>query len=400
MMGGGAFGGGMMGNPYMMGGGMMNPYMMGGGMNPYMMGGGYGYPGGAQAPAGSPFATPASVAQPNVGTSPGGVTTATGATGTDQTGQYMGNMGYPGAFNPNAPRVVPNPFNNSLMIQARPADYEQILKLLRDMDIPPRQVLIDARIYEVTLDNAFSSGIAATFQDKSTGTAAHHFFGALTGAGATNLTDGFLVGRTKELLAAVQLLETEQKARSLAAPSVIATDSIAANINVGEEVPVLTAQAVTGAQQGGTSLFANTVSNVNTGVTLNITAQVNPSGIVTLMINQDVSAPGPPPAGGPQSSTFSKRTVNTQVTVQDGDTIAIGGIIQETNGFSTTGIPGLNRIPILGAAFGSRSYTKHRSELIIFMTPHVIYDTNQIQEASDQLEQNLKMLRRHIKDEQ
>ena len=396
MMGGGMMGGGMMGgmNPYMMGGGMM------GGMNPYMMGGGaYGgmYTGGGMS---SPFAaTPSSIAQPNTSASPSGIGTSTGAP--DQTGQYLGNSPYPGAINPNMPRIVPNPFNNSLMIQAKAGDYEQIVKLLREMDVPPRQVLIDAKIYEIDLSRGFSSSIAAALQDNGTsGATGHHGLASLSGGGAVNLTDGFLVGRTKELLTAVQLLESEQKAKSLSAPSVIATDSIPATINVGVEVPVLTAQAVTGAQQNGTSLFANTVSNVSTGVTLSITAQVNPSGIVTMQISQDVSSPEAPAAGGIQSPSFSKRSVQTQVTVQDGDTIAIGGIIQESTGFNTTGIPGLNRLPVVGALFGSRSYSKSRTELVIFMTPRVIYDTNQIQEASEQLQQDLHELRRTIRDNQ
>lgn len=400
-MGGGMMGGGMMGggmSPYggMMGGGMM------GGMNPYgggMMGGMSPYGGGYAAQqlptmgAATPFAAPGAVTATTGGTP--------GAPGSpDQTGQYLGYSQVPGAANPRIPRVVPNPFNNTLMIQATAQDYEQIVKLLRDMDLPPRQVLIDARIYEIDLGNNLSTSLAATLQDKGTSTdrAAHHIIGSLAGA-ATNLTDGFLVGRTKELLTAVQALEGETKAKIISAPSVIATDSIPASINVGVEVPTLTAQAVTSAQQGGNSLFANTVSDRNTGVTLNITAQINPSGIVTLLINQEVSAPQAPAAGGIQSPSFSKRSVQTQVTVQDGDTIAIGGIITESNTFSTSGIPYLNHLPLIGAAFGSRSYAKARTELIIFMTPRVIYDTNQIQEASDQLKDNVKRLKRMIRDQ-
>ncbi len=164
-------------------------------------------------------------------------------------------------------------------------------------------------------------------------------------------------------------------------------------------MPVLTAQAVTGAQQNGSSLFANTISQVNTGVTLSTTANVNQSGIVTLIINQEVSSPQAPPAGGIQSPSFSKRMVQTQVTVQDGDTIAIGGIITESNTYSTAGLPFLNRIPVIGAFFGNRSYSKSRSEMIIFMTPHVIYDTNQIQEASQELQDRMKRLRRWVKEE-
>src|SRR5271166_4218905 len=145
--------------------------------------------------------------------------------------------------------------------------------MLREMDLPPRQVLIEARIYEIQLGKNFTSSVAANYQNKGASgdsSTSHNFLASLSG-GTTNLTDGFLVGRAKELLVAVQLLESENKAKTLSDPSIIATDSIPATINVGDSVPVLTAQAVTGAQSGGTSLFANSVSNVNTGVTLNIT---------------------------------------------------------------------------------------------------------------------------------
>ena len=131
---------------------------------------------------------------------------------------------------------------------------------------------------------------------------------------------------------------------------------------------------------------------------MNILARVNPSGIVTLIINQDVSTPIPPAAGGIQSPSFSKRTVQTQVTVQDGDTIAIGGIIDEKSTVSTGGIPFFEHLPWVGAAFGSHSTSKSRTELIIFFTPRVIYDMNEVNEASDELKGRVKMLKRMVKE--
>ena len=135
---------------------------------------------------------------------------------------------------------------------------------------------------------------------------------------------------------------------------------------VGQEVPTLSSQAVAGGvQSGGSSVFANTITNRNAGVTLTVNARVTPSGVVTMLINQEVSSPQAPAAGSIQSPSFSRRNVQTQVTVQDGDTIAIGGIITESNPPSSAGIPGLHKIPIVGSVFGSRSYSKERSELII-----------------------------------
>ena len=95
-----------------------------------------------------------------------------------------------------------------------------------------------------------------------------------------------------------------------------------------------------------------------------------------------------------QSPSFSQKAVSTQVTVQDGDTIAIGGIIQETNTEASSGIPVLHKIPVVGTLFGSKSFSKERTELVIFLTPRVIYDTNQIGEATQELKDRMKKLQK------
>ena len=213
------------------------------------------------------------------------------------------------------------------------------------------------------------------------------------------MTAGLLVGRSRELLGFLTAQEATGKARVISAPSVIATDSIPASINVGTEVPTLAAQAVSPIQSGGSSLFTNSIVNRQSGVTLNVLARVNPTGIVTLMINQEVSAPQPPAASSAiQSPSFSRRSVQTQVTVNDGDTIAIGGIIQESDTTASAGVPLLHRIPGLGALFGNKSTSKERTELIVFMTPRVIYDTTEITEASDELKARVRDLRKLIKE--
>jgi general secretion pathway protein D len=344
---------------------------------------GYGFPGAGQGPL---FGTGAA---PPAGTS----TSGAGRTGTkDQTGQYL-TGGY-GQF-PRIPHIIPNPIDNTLLIQSTPQEYQQIVKLLREVDIPPRQVLIDAKIYEVSMTGAFASGVSAALRQKSGTGGDRQLLGAFSSAGVA-LSAGALVGASRDLLGFLSLAETEGHAKVVSSPSVIATDSIGASVNVGTEVPTLTAQAVTGVQSGGNSLFANSIQSRNSGVTLNITARVNPSGVVTLYINQEVSAPIPPAPGSIQSPSFSKRNVSTQVTVQDGDTIAIAGIINESNSMSTAGIPVLHRIPIVGSVFGSRSYTRERTELVIFMTPRVIYDTNQMVDATEELKSRLKRVTKYI----
>ncbi len=268
-------------------------------------------------------------------------------------------------------------------------------------------MLIEAKIYEVDLTGSFSAGVEAFLQlngaTNSAGITSTKLLGtsSVAAAGGAVLSAGTLVGQSRQLLAMLSLSETRSKAKVLSSPSVIATDSIPASITVGDSVPTLTSQAVNpGITTGGNSLFTQTVSNTSTGIGLNILARVNSSGIVTMVINQDVTAPVATTTSTINSPSFSQRNVSTQVTVQDGDTIAIGGIIMENSTDSVTGIPLLDRIPYLGFAFGSKTTTKSRTELIVFLTPRVIYDTNQISDASQELKDRMRGLRRMISDDQ
>jgi general secretion pathway protein D len=324
----------------------------------------------------------------------GAFPTAASGSNTDLTGSYLGNNQGGSAPGSRIPHVIPNPFDNTLLIQGTPQEYEQIGNLLRQLDVPPRQVLIDAKIYEVDLTGAFSAGVTSYLETKDTGTVSR-VLNATAGASGLGLSVGALVLKSHELLGVLQASEATQNARVISAPSIIATDSIPATMNVGQSVPVLSSQAVVGGvTTGGTSPFASTVNNVSTGVTLAITARVNSSGVVTMMINQQVSSPVAPSTGGIQSPSFQNRSFDTQLTVQDGDTVAIGGFIQETYSQSSAGVPILHRIPILGAAFGSKSISKARTELIVFLTPRVIYDTNQITDATDEIKSSLKRIQK------
>jgi len=401
------YGGGMMGGMGMMGGGMFPGMgMMGMGMMPgmgmgmmpgmgmMMPGMGYGMPGYGAPQAGAPGSTAGSIA---------------GGAGANQTGTYMGQDPMASMFGGGGkgPRIVPNPFDNSLLIQCSEQEYQQILRLLEKLDVPPRQVLIEARIYEVSLTGAFSAGVqsylqrqtAASGTPRDATTASRQLLANATGTGI-QMTAGLLVGQSRELLSFLVSQETTGRSKVIANPSVIATDNLAAAISVGSDVPTLSSSATTGLQQGGTSLFANNIQSRATGVNFSITPRILPSGIVSMEINQDVSSPIPTPAGVPNlnSPSFSRRNVSTSVTVQDGDTIAIGGIIQESDTLSSSGIPFLHRLPYLGFAFGGKSTTRQRTELIVFITPRVIYDVVDLVDASEEIRAKLKKLNKIIKD--
>jgi general secretion pathway protein D len=389
-MGGGGYGGmggyGGVGG-YGMGG--MGGYGMGGyGMGGYGMGGigGMGnYGGGILNGIGSSVA--------GAGTTLGNANgQPAGGSSSDLTGLRLGTSGV-GQSGNRAPHVVPNPFDNTLLVQGTPQEWEQINSLLRQLDVPPRQVLIDAKIYELDLTGAFSAGVQSYLDAKDTGPVSR-VLNAAAGGNGLALSVGALVLKSHELLGVLNLAESTHQARVISSPSIIATDSIPAVMNVGQDVPVLTSAgvAVTG------SSF-NSVSSRSTGVTLNITARVNSSGVVTMQVDQDVSEPQGNTSSNIDSPSFSQRSFHTQVTIQDGDTIAVGGFIGESRVNDSTGVPFLHRIPILGAAFGSKSISKSRTELIVFITPRVIYDTNQIQEATDEIKGSLKRIQKMMDQE-
>jgi general secretion pathway protein D len=393
----GGYGGGYGGYGGYGGMGMGMPGMMG------MYGGG-GYGGYNQV-----YGAPLTATSPQAAAASGLASIAPGAS-TDQTGQYLTASGQTNRPMQRIPHIIPNPFDNTLLVQATPTEWESISRLLRQLDVPPRQVLIEAKIYSVDLSGDLSGGVDSYLQHldgsasavptapggaSRTPLAANNF----NMGGLSTLTAGFLVGHSRALLAIVTAQESRNKAKVVQAPAIIATDSIPATINVGEDVPTLTATAAaSGVQQNGSTPFANTIGSRSTGVSLNITPFVNSSGIVTMMINQSVSAPQQTTTSNIGSPSFATKSVNTQVTVQDGDTIAIAGIINDSTTSATSGIPFLNRIPVLGAAFGAKSYTTARSELIVFITPRVIYDTNQLQEASEELKAKVKSLQSDIKE--
>ena len=390
-------GGGGSGYCGCMGGCMGGDGVMGGGM------GGYGGMGSYQSAA-SPFS---STMGNSSSTQAGNLTGSAVAAGADQTGSYL-NPNSTGGSNYRGPRIIPNPFDNTVLVQSTPEEWEQISRLLVQLDVPPRQILVEAKIFEVTLTGELSYGVQSYLQSKGaavpSGFTAPGQAGGFLGSavnGAVNLTGGLLVGHSRELLSALTAMESTGKAKTINEPSLIATDSIPAVMNVGSTVPTLSSSVASGVQSGGNTLFANNISNVSAGVTLMINARVNSSGIVTMLINQQVSDAVPPSASSAiQSDSFSNRSFQTQITLQDGDTIAIGGIIQEQDTESSGGIPFLHRIPILGAAFGNKTKNTSRTELIVFFTPHVIYDTTGLAEATDDLKAGLKHMKKELKQAQ
>ena len=374
--GGGGYGGGGYGGGF--GGGLGGGFSTGGiggrggGRGGYGGGRGGGYGGG-----GGIVRLPGAL----LGAASGGVEPGAMA---DQTGALLGAEAVASQGATVGIRIVPDVINNLIVVQATQQEWEVIRKTLRQLDFPPRQVLIDAQVYEVSLSGALSSGVSAFLSSRGgTGALNERKLTGDFGAGALNLSMGALVGATRELALFLQASQSDGRTKIISAPSIIATDNIPATITSGQTVQLRASEGLT---QAGSALI-NTITNVQTGITLSITPRVNASGIVTMEVNQEVSVPLP-------GNSIDRRSVQTQVTVADGDTVALGGVMQETNIYSRDRVPFLGKIPFLGGLFGNTSISKAKTELIVLITPRVIYDENEIVTATAELKSRLRGLRR------
>jgi general secretion pathway protein D len=318
-----------------------------------------------------------------------------------------------GAFNPagaqgtaaapeSALRIITDPVSNSVIVQSTAQEYAEIARTLEKLDVLPRQVMIEARVYEVNITGALSFGLEYSLTQRSSSSPSNGLASTLTGP-TTSL--GFQAGTyigTQQLLGFLNASENRSRVKTLSAPTVLAIDSTDARIQVGASVPVLTSQGLAqGGQIAGNSLYTSTVSNQDTGIILTVTPRISSTGLVSLTISQDITNEVPAPASaGIQSPSFSKRTISTHAVAQDGQTIALGGLISYNYNKTVSRIPLLGDIPWLGVLFGSTSYNTTETELIVLLTPHIIATLPAANAATRELRDKLKDLRREFKKDQ
>ena len=289
-------------------------------------------------------------------------------------------------------RLVVDDVNNSLIVQATQADYAFILETIKKMDVLPRQVIIDARIFAVDLTDALSFGVSGVLQGVTTDPANHLTTAKLDAAGALAVGTFAFVGDSREILLKINALREKTKVKVLEAPSVLALDGTVAKIVVGSEIAYPGSSFTS--SEGSTT---QSVQYRDTGISLIVQPRISASGSVTLSIAQEVSSPGADTSAGP---SFRKSSVETVLSVKDGETVAIAGLIRDADTFGRGGIPFLSDIPILGYLFGTTTKTADRSELIILITPHVIRTPEKFQEMTQELKDSLRNVRKYMDDKE
>jgi general secretion pathway protein D len=292
--------------------------------------------------------------------------------------------------------ILAVPQSNMLIVKASSQVYEDVKRTIEELDILPRQVLIDALIVQVGLDNGWSLGLSAALQARGASTSTVSF-GTNSGAPALVGQATAVLGSTRQIIGFLNAQENRSRIRTLSAPSVMVSDNKTASFQVGAEVPVPTSSSLTPVQSNGTNLFVNQIQLRPTGVILSVTPQINESGNVTLAISQEVSEAAPNTTSEVVAPVISKTSVQSNIVVQDGQTIVLSGFIRDNDELTRNRIPLIGRIPVAGVLFGNTKRGKTRTELVILITPHVLRTHEDADKATLEMKEKLREVQKVLK---
>ena len=283
-------------------------------------------------------------------------------------------------------KIVADKTNNSLMILSSEAMYKQIQEALKRIDIMPMQVQVEASIMEVTLSDEMSNGLQWYLTQNG------NTFGELGvgkfGANATPSGFSFtLAGGSNGIKGFIHALAKESKVKVISSPSVLVLDNQTAEIRVGDQQPIKTGSVST----DGTVSSIQSIQYKDTGVALNVTPHVNSNGLVKMDVQQDITDVGEIDSATGQR-TFLKRNIKSNIAVQSGETIVLGGLIRDNHTEGNSGVPVLKNLPVIGSAFNGSSKSGKRTELLVLITPTAIKDQEALVRTGDEMRERMKRL--------
>ena len=291
-------------------------------------------------------------------------------------------------------KIIADEANNTIVIVATPQEYETIKTVIKQLDVMPLQVLIEATIISVTLDDETKYGVSWGFgangsevttttttgdnpTTTTTGDATSRGMAQLgqlaidAAAGAS--TGGFsyvFSNAANTVQAAIDAFGRDENINVLSSPSLMVLNNQEATIHVGDEIPIRGEQSQnTGASTG---IITSNIEQVETGVTLTVTPRVNANGVVIMDIEQSDKNARRTTTSNIDSPTILTRELKTTIAIHSGEMVVLGGLINENFEDASTGIPWLKDLPYVGPLFGQIDRIKNKSELIVLITPRVV----------------------------
>lgn len=275
---------------------------------------------------------------------------------------------------------------NRILFRGTSSEYQRLRQMLVQLDQPPRQVLIELTIAEVTLTDETRFGVEWFLEQTITdGTLSVSTEGGSVrqpgglGAVATHI---FSRGSVE---AALNAFASNRNLNILSTPRVFTRSGRAAEILVGTDVPIITSQRASDNQSGGDTDVLQTVQYRQTGIILNVRPVVYGDDHIDISLYQEVSSQQPNTSAAIASPLILNRSVSTQISLQEGMTAVIGGLMQDTYARDQRGVPGLKDIPLIGAAFRSEEVTGEKVELVLLLTPYIVRDDEDIESITSAL---------------
>ncbi len=322
-------------------------------------------------------------------------------------------------------RITPDVVNNELLIYADQGNYRIIESALRQVDQPQLQVAINATIAEVDLTDELQYGVQffltshalglrpdqgsilnststvapvspalAAAQSAATATSATTAASTVASTAATTFINrafpgfNFLVGQEAQPAMILTALHNVTGVKVLSTPSLVVVNNQAATLQVGNQVPISTGSATV---LTANNTVVNTVDYRNTGIILHVAPRVSADGKVRLDIEQEISSVVPSTdAAANLTPTIQERKVKSEISVANGQTVLLAGLIQDQKNENKSGIPLLDQLEGIGNAFSNQDNTKMRTELIIFIRPQIIRDSMDAHTVAEELRSKLR----------
>lgn len=282
-------------------------------------------------------------------------------------------------------RLVVDPLRNALLFQGRAAEWAKLLPILKEMDKPSKLVLVEVTIAELSLDDSEEFGV----EWKAAGINFGDLKGTLStlgnlGLGNTKGLNFTLVNSLGETRALLNAFADNKRINVLSSPRLMVKSGESANINIGNEVPIQTNTKIdpTGEQIDGNTSYLRQIQYRKTGIILNVKPVVHAGNRIDLEISQTISNAIPTDTSSIDSPTIQNRSLQTSLSLSDGGSVLLGGLISETQTEATTGIPLLSDVPLLGSLFRVDSTKRERLNLIMLIVPYVINNDYEAREIS------------------
>lgn len=300
----------------------------------------------------------------------------------------------PNASSVGLPLVVDEP-RNALIFQGDPAEWERLLPLIRQMDKEARQVMIELTIAEVSLDDNEEFGInwfAKTSPGRFNGNLS---FGTLPAAGASLAGEGltYLLDVAGQARAMLKAYADDQRVTILSTPRLMVKSGEEGRIDVGTEVPIITSRNTSPQQTEGNTSLLQSIQYRKTGIILSIKPTVYSDGRVDLSLSQEVSEALPlGESDSIGSPSIFNRTVETSLSLRDGGSIIIGGLMSRRDTKTDNGIPYLKDIPGVGNLFKSKTRRKNKTELVLMIVPYVVGSDDRANQLTRAIGDELELL--------